>query len=354
VTAGPHLPIVDIGPLIDPSASAIAVEHTAAAIDRACREIGFFGIVGHGVEPTLQLQLERSSHEFFALPEQDKGDIAMARSGRAWRGWFPVGDELTAGRPDGKEGIYFGVDHPDDHPRVRAGAALHGVNQYPTRPGELGPLVSAWMREMREVAEVVLRGIAVGLGLRDDWFAANLTADPTVLFRIFHYPPSAAIAADDWGVAEHTDYGLLTILAQDDLGGLEVAARDGSWIRIDPVPGTFVCNLGDMLERLTAGRYRSTPHRVRNTSSRGRVSFPYFFDPSWDATVPTHMLSGSGSVEADEPHHGRWDGADVLAWEGTYGDYLTAKVAKVFPDLFTATAADTSREPEAIRAQRSA
>jgi isopenicillin N synthase-like dioxygenase len=214
------------------------------------------------------------------------------------------------------------------------------VNVYPARPAQLGATVSAWLDAMRDVAEAVLRGIAVGLGLPSDWFAANLTADPTVLFRIFHYPPSPTTRPDDWGVAEHTDYGLLTVLAQDDLGGLDVAARDGSWIHVEPQPGMFVCNLGDMLERLTAGRYRSTPHRVRNTSSTGRVSFPYFFDPSWDATVPMHVLSGLGTDEPHDLEHQRWDGADVLAWEGTYGDYLTAKVAKVFPELFVATAAD--------------
>ena len=134
-----------------------------------------------------------------------------------------------------------------------------------------------------------------------------------------------------WGVGEHTDYGLLTLLAQDSSGGLEIRLPDGSWRSATPEPGVLVCNLGDMLERLTGGRYRSTPHRVRNTTGRSRLSFPYFFDPSWDATVPAILTSGSATG------HDRWDGADVTEWDGSYGDYLTAKVAKVFPQLFAAT-----------------
>ena len=331
------LPIIDIGPLVDPSATAPDVAAVGRQIDAACRDIGFFGIVGHGVNPRLQGRLERASHEFFRLTEDEKADIAMIHAGRAWRGWFPVGGELTSGRPDRKEGIYFGAEQPPDHTRVRAGAALHGANLYPAYPPDLGPLVTTWLAEMQRVAEAVMGGIALALGLPRDWFAEHLTADPTVLFRIFHYPPNdqreESESADEWGVAEHTDYGLLTVLAQDDLGGLEVARRGGGWISVDPVPGMFVCNLGDMLERLTNGRYRSTPHRVRNRSTKGRLSFPYFFDPSWDATVPVLPIADEAR-SADRP---RWDGADVTAWEGRYGDYLTAKVAKVFPELFIQT-----------------
>jgi isopenicillin N synthase-like dioxygenase len=333
VSTAAHLPVVDIGPLLDSRASASDLVTVAGQIDEACRQVGFFGIVGHGVDPALQTGLERSSHEFFALADVEKAEIAMIHGGRAWRGWFPVGGELTSGRPDRKEGVYFGADHPPDHARVIAGAALHGPNLTPRAPADLAPLVGRWLAEMERVARAVVEGLALALSLPRWWFAEHLTGDPTVLFRIFHYPPSRPNDdADEWGVAEHTDYGLLTVLAQDDLGGLEVARRDGGWIDVEPVPGMFVCNLGDMLERLTNGRYRSTPHRVRNTSTTGRLSFPYFFDPSWDATVPVLPIAD----EAPGDGRPRWDGADVTAWEGTYGDYLTAKVAKVFPDLFTA------------------
>ncbi len=340
MSPAPHLPLVDIAPLVDATPRRSAVESTAAAIDRACREVGFFAITGHGVDPALQGRLEASAHAFFERSDDEKSAIAMARAGPAWRGWFPVGGELTSGVPDRKEGIYFGDEHGADHPRVESRTPLHGPNQFPDRPSELRSAVLDWLAALRPVADAVMRAIALGLGLPDTWFEDGITSDPTVLFRIFHYPPVCDDADDSWGVGEHTDYGLLTLLAQDRHGGLQVKALDGSWIDVDPTPGVLVCNLGDMLERLTRGRYRSTPHRVRNTSGESRLSFPYFFDPSWDATVPTLPDT------SDLPAHDRWDGADVLAWEGTYGDYLTSKVAKVFPQLFDAVTTDASSHPQ--------
>jgi isopenicillin N synthase-like dioxygenase len=105
------------------------------------------------------------------------------------------------------------------------------------------------------------------------------------------------------------------------------------WVDVPPEPNVLVCNLGDMLDRLTEGRYRSTPHRVRNLSGRDRLSYPFFFDPSWDAEVTPLPLDGA--PPADDADR-RWDAMSVRAWDGTYGDYLTAKVAKVFPELFSA------------------
>jgi isopenicillin N synthase-like dioxygenase len=325
------VPVIDVAPLLDPTAGVDGVAAVAGEIDRACRSIGFFGIVGHGVPAELQCRLEAAAHAFFQRPESEKAEIAMATAGSAWRGWFPVGGELTSGRPDRKEGIYFGTEHPADHLRVLDGTPLHGGNLFPADSDDLRRAVLEWLDAMRPLAQAVMRGLAVGLGLAPDWFERNLTGDPTVLFRIFHYPPTDP--DDGWGVGEHTDYGLLTLLAQDDLGGLQVRRSvEGDWIDVEARRDVIVCNLGDMLERLTGGRYRSTPHRVRNTAGVGRLSFPYFFDPSWDATVPALPLDSSPM-----PGRDRWDEADVTAWEGTYGDYLTAKVAKVFPELFAGT-----------------
>jgi isopenicillin N synthase-like dioxygenase len=321
---------IDVGPLL--AGSDKDARDVARAIDDACRSIGFFTIVGHGVDAELRNRLDALAREFFARPESEKETIAMARGGRAWRGWFPLGGELTSGVPDRKEGIYFGAELPLDDPRVRAGLPLHGPNLFPARPAALRDTVLEYLDVLRALSAAVMRGIALGLGLVGDWFARELTADPVTLFRIFRYPPARAHEIEaGWGVAEHTDYGLLTILMQDATGGLQIHAPQG-WIDVAPDPDAFVCNVGDMLERMTGGRYRSTPHRVRSPQSGDRLSFPFFFDPGWDAEV--RAVPGVEPVsDASTIGVKRWDGANVHDLSGTYGEYLLSKVAKVFPDL---------------------
>jgi isopenicillin N synthase-like dioxygenase len=318
------LPVIDVSPLLDGQ----AVGSVAAEIDSACRDTGFFYVVGHGVPSDLVSRVDGLAREFFALTDDEKSAIAMHRGGKAWRGWFPVGGELTSGKPDMKEGIYFGDELGDDDPRVRAGLPLHGRNLFPSRPEELGAAVLEYIDRVTALGHTLLRGMSVGLGLEASWFDEHLTADPLVLFRIFHYPPLDQVD-ERWSVGEHTDYGLITILAQDASGGLEVRGPDG-WIAAPPLNDAFVVNLGDMLERMTGGRYRSTPHRVRNASGLDRLSFPLFLDPAWNAEVLPVPL---GDTAASQERGERWDGADVHAWSGTYGEYVVTKVGRVFPAL---------------------
>jgi isopenicillin N synthase-like dioxygenase len=308
------IPVIDISPLVA-GAPAGAV---AARIGDACRANGFFYITGHGVPDDLQHRLEQQSRDFFAQDTAIKMRIRMALGGRAWRGYFPVGDELTSGKPDRKEGLYFGTElPPDDRP-------MHGPNLFPSP--EFGQTVLDYMAAQTAVGHALMRGIALSLGLDEQYFADRYTADPLVLFRIFNYPPGGD---DAWGVGEHTDYGLLTILKQDESGGLQVKSRS-TWIEAPPIPGTFVCNIGDMLDRLTGGAYRSTPHRVIGTRNTDRLSWPFFFDPNFNADV----RAVGQRVLSDEP---RWDGADLHGFEGTYGDYVLGKVSKVFPQLIEET-----------------
>lgn len=324
-----QVPVIDVSPLVD-GGGGRDVGAVASALDAACRDHGFFTIVGHGVPAGLVDEVLDGARALFALPEPQRRAVAMEHGGRAWRGWFPLGGELTSGRPDAKEGFYLGADLPPEHPRVQAGVPLHGPNLVPDALPELRATVVRYLEALTGLGQTLSEGLALGLGLDRGWLRANMTADPVVLLRFFRYPPAAD---EGWGVAEHTDYGLLTILAHDGTPGLEVHTPNG-WVAVEPVPGSFVCNLGDVLEALTGGRYRSTPHRVRNASGVDRISVPFFFDPSWEATVTPLPLGGPVA-----PGRRRWDGAASPVAGGTYGEHLLTKVSKVFPDLFRSTVA---------------
>jgi polar amino acid transport system ATP-binding protein len=324
------LPCIDVASLVDPRAGVEARRRTAAALVDAAERFGFFYAANHGVDRELVARLERLARAFFAQHETEKLRIPMSAGGRAWRGYFPAGGELTSNRPDWKEGLYLGSELPPDHPRVRAGVILHGANLWPAIDG-FRDTVLAYVEALTRLGHALMRGVSLGLGLDERWFERHGTADPLILLRLFNYPsrPVPPDVVAQWGVGEHTDYGLLTMLWQDDVGGLEVKT-DAGWIPAPPIPHTFVCNIGDMLDRMTGGRLRSLPHRVAiNTSGRDRLSIPLFFDPDFDARIVPVPTARAGADDSAR----RWDGANLQAYEGTYGDYVTAKVGKVFPDL---------------------
>ena len=178
--------------------------------------------------------------------------------------------------------------------------------------GQLADQVQRCSAALTALGHRLMAGLALSLDLKESYFADRISGEPLTLFRIFNYPPPAD--TDLWGVGEHTDYGL------------ESRSR---WVPAPPVPGSFVCNLGDMLDRMTGGLYRSTPHRVRNPAPRDRLSFPLFFDPGFDARVQPIP----GLPERADDRASRWDGESVHAFDGTYGEYLVAKVSRVFPQL---------------------
>jgi isopenicillin N synthase-like dioxygenase len=323
------VPVIDISAMNSGEESLLSI---SKEFNRACTSNGFFYIIGHGISPKLQFDLEHVTREFFEADISSKKSIPMSDGGKAWRGYFPVGDELTSGKPDLKEGLYFGSELPSHHPKVRSGTPLHGSNLFPDFLPEMRAVVLDYMDQVTHLGHQLMRILSVSLGLPDSYFNENYTSDPLTLFRIFHYPPSKMpVYADaQWGVGEHTDYGVLTLLKQDNIGGLQVKSKSG-WIDAPFIPNSFICNIGDMLDRMTKGYYKSTPHRVLNTSGKSRYSWPFFFDPKWDA--PIHPLPIENADFSDHTISERWDGADVHAFEGTYGDYILGKVGKVFPDL---------------------
>jgi isopenicillin N synthase-like dioxygenase len=322
-----QIPVIHIHSLMS---GADERHEVARQIATACRDYGFFYITGHGVDETLQQKLEAVSREFFAQRLDEKLSIRMALGGRAWRGYFPVGNELTSGKADLKEGIYFGAELSEAHPSVKARLPMHGRNLFPANLPAMRETVLEYMNAMTRLGHYLMQGIALSLELEESYFARRYTAEPLTLFRIFNYPPDTSSRQDDpsWGVGEHTDYGVLTILKQDHSGGLQVKSRS-RWIDAIPLENTFVCNIGDMLDKMTGGLYRSTPHRVKNPQAHNRLSFPFFFDPNFNALVKPIDLSIKVRDDKDE----RWDKASVHEFSGTYGDYLLNKVSKVFPQL---------------------
>jgi isopenicillin N synthase-like dioxygenase len=310
-------------PIID-----ISVADAATRIAEACRNVGFFAVRLEKGLDRQRAELISIAKSFFGLPTATKELVSMERGGPAWRGWFPLGGELTSGKPDLKEGYYFGAELPPD------ARPMHGPNLWPISPLELEAAVTKWMAAMLDLGQRLLSIMAVGLQRSPDFFANGLTAEPTPLFRIFRYPPHPAGDSSRWGVGEHADYGLLTLLATDGTPGLEVMV-DGFWIPVPAEPDLIICNLGDMLDRLTGGRYRSTRHRVRNHAGADRYSMPFFLDPGWDASV--QPLDFDDAWVTPQDAHDRWDRANVRTLDGTYGQWLTAKVTKVFPALATET-----------------
>lgn len=277
------VPVIDLGASCDWPKD--VWERAATELRTASREIGFFYVADHGVQQSLIDAELAAARAFFAQPLEAKMAIDIGRSTNM-RGYEPIGlqtlDEGSA--PDLKESLMIGRDLGPDHPWVRAGVAYEGPNQWPELPG-FREQANAYLDAIMDLGRRLGALIARSLDLPDDFFAMALE-EPSCTTRMLRYPPQREVAANQIGCGAHTDWGFITILLQDDVGGLEVQNLANDWILAPPIPGTFVVNLGDMIPRMTNGYYRSTPHRVlNNRSGRDRYSVASFFNPPYSHTV---------------------------------------------------------------------
>jgi isopenicillin N synthase-like dioxygenase len=273
------LPIIDVSPLLDGSAEGIA--SVAQAIGAVCRTIGFFYIAGHGISTSQMTEVYRQSVRFFDQPQAAKNALSIAHSMNN-RGYAGLASEnLDPDAPaDFKEAYNLGrAPEPDE--AIDPSLPSHGSNQWPDLPG-FRDVMLGYYGAMRSLGEKLHRAFAIDLGLPADYFAPMIDR-PLATLRLLRYP--ALVDEDRPGAGAHTDYGNLTILAQDMTGGLQVQTRDGHWIDAIPVENTFVCNIGDCLMRWSNDIYTSTPHRVTNRSGVMRHSLAFFFDPNPDALI---------------------------------------------------------------------
>jgi isopenicillin N synthase-like dioxygenase len=276
------LPIIDLTGLGSPSANA----RIATAMGDAFTHIGFAYFTGTPITRGQQDAIFAASRAFHALPDATKRAIAI---NGFHRGYMAPNTSVIATssvakvtKPNNSESFMFMHEMSADDPRF--GEPLQGPNQWPDLPG-FRETVLDYQAAMERFCRALLRPLAMALDLPPETLLPYFER-PTTFLRLLHYPPQPPESPDDaFGSAPHTDYGLLTVLIQDDAGGLEVRRADGTWLKAPPIPGAYVVNVADMLSRWTNGRWQSTPHRVKNLSGKDRYSCPYFFDMDMDAVV---------------------------------------------------------------------
>jgi isopenicillin N synthase-like dioxygenase len=272
------VPIVDIGGLRSPDRT--ERERVAGEIGKAARDVGFFYVSGAGVDDRVFERMLASTKEFFALPIEEKMRSYIGLS-TCHRGYVPVGEEgVETGTPDLKEAFDTALELPADDPDYLAGNPMLGPNAWPDLPG-FADAVTAYYRAVLDVGHRLLWAFAVALGEDPDTFSRHATKTPSQL-RLVHYPYNPE-AEDGQGIGAHTDYECFTLL-KPTAPGLEVLNGAGEWIDVPPVPGTFVVNIGDMLELWTNGAYVATSHRVRKVAEE-RYSFPLFFNVDYHTEV---------------------------------------------------------------------
>ena len=277
-----EIPALDASPLLRG-----APEEMADVFAKAYGETGFAYIVNHGISEDLVERAFAASAAFHALPRDQKMAVALDAN---HRGFIPINTSTDVNskladvkRPNQSESFMIMREDSPDAPDVAAGAYLAGPNQWPDLAG-FREDVTAYHDALAELGRRLMAVAALSVGADPENLAPAFER-PTTWLRLLYYPPTDPAEADLYGSAPHTDFGCLTILAQDDVGGLQVQTPAGAWIDAPKIPGAFVVNVGDMLHRWSNGRLRSTPHRVINASGKARYSCPFFFDPNVATTI---------------------------------------------------------------------
>ena len=314
-----EIPVIDISPLVGPQNNPKSLRKTAKEIENACKNIGFFYVKNHQIPQNHLDAVILVMQEFFNLPEEEKMKIHIGNSD-VFRGYTPLGKELTNAKYDWHECVDFGLDLEPNHPEVIAGNQLLGPNQWPENQPNFRKALERHWDLMILLGRRITEGLAMSLGFDKKKFARFMCKSHSFM-RISNYPPYGKDQEENVGdgIGAHIDYGFLTILLQDNIGGLEVKNADNEWVSAPMIPGTFLINIGHMIQRWTNDYYKATIHRVIPPKHETRCSLPFFFEPNFDAiVVPLDTFCSKNNPPRYKPFH--------------FGNYLESKFTTSYSD----------------------
>ncbi len=311
------IPVIDLSPWFKGNVD--ECRKVADEVVSACCTSGFFYIINHRVPRNLLTSVFEVAHDFFALPDEQKEKVSF-ELGNKNRGYIPLGAESSD--PDAKRDEKEAYDFTHKIPAGVAGGLMpdriSGENLWSSQPANLRPVIERYLQKCIELGTTLFQIFAMGLGLDHHFFADKINY-PIAQLRMLYYPAQIpeAISTENLGIGKHCDYECLTILAQGDIGGLQVENLQGEWVEAPPIEGAFNINIGEMLTRWTNGKFKATPHRVVNTSGQTRYSVPFFFATNYDVNIkPLDICVPEGT----SPRYG-----EILA-----GEYLVTRLDEIY------------------------
>ena len=283
------IPVIDISPLQNESDSAL---RSVGNVLRAASETdGFFYIAGHGVDTDVISSTFETAKQFFSLPKEKKAEIQMSDT---HRGFLPIGESTMEGysNADQKESFIWGIDEDFDDLSSEDQNQLHAPNRWPNEPADMRSVLNTFFDEVHNCSWKILRALAVSLDESPNFFTRNFN-HPTSRGSLIYYPATEE-NSNGYGVSPHSDFGCLSMLLQGG-PGLSAQSADGSWYEVNPIPNTFVANIGDLLSRWSNGRFRSVPHFVVNKGGQARYSLVVFVDPDSHTVIDPILHNGEAA-----------------------------------------------------------
>jgi isopenicillin N synthase-like dioxygenase len=277
-----EIPVIDFGPAFRGEPGGL--DTVASDVRRACEQVGFFYMSGHGVPQAAIDAAFEASREFHAMPLEDKMQLKIDENNI---GYLPVNQSMLRAstvhkntRPNYNESFFITHDRGADHPDVVAGTPLRGRNHWPEGRERMRAAMLRYFKTLEGVGERMLPVLARSLDMPAGYFAPFFANEAHIQLRFLHYPPQDTQDDEQFGQAPHTDNSFITMLARQDVPGLAVRLPSGEWLAPPVIPGTFLVNLGNMMKRWSNDRFLSTPHGVLNDTGRDRYSIAFFFSPN--------------------------------------------------------------------------